>query len=50
LIGAGFILACIKTSLLHRLQVQTLPDAASPIGKVHPFSRIAITLEHVMQF
>ena len=24
--------------------------AASPIGKVHPFSKIAVTLEPVMQF
>ena len=31
-----------KTSLLRRLQAQTLPDAASPIGKVHPFKKIAL--------
>ena len=39
-----------ETSLLRRLQAQTLPDAASPIGKVHPFSKIAVTFEPVMQF
>ena len=39
-----------KTSLLRRLQAQTLPDAALPIGKVHQFSKIAVTLEPVMQF
>ena len=39
-----------KTSLLRRLQAQTLPDAASPIGKVHPFSKIDVFLEPVMQF
>ena len=42
--------ACLKTSLLRRLQAQTLPDAASPIGKVHPFSKIAVTLEPVMRY
>ena len=40
----------LKTSLLRRLQAQTLPDAASPIGKVHPFNKIAVTLEPVMRF
>ena len=39
-----------ETSLLRRLQAQTLPDAASPIGKVRPFRKIAVTLEPVMQF
>ena len=39
-----------QKSLLHRLQTQTLPDAASPIGKVHQFSKIALTLEPVIQF
>ena len=29
---------------------QTLPDTASPIGKIHPLGKIAITLEPVMQF
>ena len=38
------------TSLLRRLPSQTLPDAASPIGKVHPLSKIAVTLEPVMRF
>ena len=27
-----------KTSLLRRLQAQTLPDEAPPAGKIHPFS------------
>ena len=36
-----------ETSLLLRLQAQTLPDATPPIGKIHPFSKIAVTLnEH----
>ena len=26
-----------KTSLLPRLQVQTLPNATPPVGKIHPF-------------
>ena len=25
-------------------------DATSPIGKIHPFSKIVVTLEPVMQF
>ena len=37
-----------KTSLLRRLQAQTLPDATPPIGKIHPFIKIAITFEPVM--
>ena len=32
---------------MHRLQAQTLPDAAPPIGKIHPFSKNAVTLEPV---
>ena len=36
-----------KTSLLRRLQAQTLPDDAPPIGKIHPF---AVTFEPLMGF
>ena len=39
-----------KTSLLSRLQAQTLPDASPPIGKIHPFSKITISFEPVMRF
>ena len=39
-----------KTSLLRRLQAQTLPDEAPPMGKIHPFSKIAVTFEPVMRF
>ena len=35
----------LLTSLLRRLQAQTLPDAIPPIGKIHPFSKIAVTFE-----
>ena len=35
----------LKTSLLGRLQTQTLPDATPPIGKIHPFSKIIVTLD-----
>ena len=28
----------------------TLPDEAPPIGKIHPFSKIAVTFEPVLQF
>ena len=37
-----------KTRLLCSLQAQTLPDATSPIGKIHPFSKITVTLEPVI--
>ena len=39
-----------ETSLLRRLQVQTLPDATPPISKINPFSKITVTLGQVMQF
>jgi hypothetical protein len=35
----------LKTSLLRRLQAQTLPNEAPPIGKIHPFSKMAVTFE-----
>ena len=38
-----------ETRLLRRLQKQTLPDATLPIGKIHQFSKIAITFEPIMQ-
>ena len=34
----------VKTSLLHRLQAQTLPDATPPLGKIPLFPKIAVTL------
>ena len=40
----------IKTSLLRRLQAQTLPDATPPIGQIHPFSKMAVTSEPLMGF
>ena len=43
-------LEIFKTSLLRRLQAQTLPDATPPIGKIHPFSKMAITFEPLKQF
>ena len=39
-----------ETSLLRRLQTQTLPDATPPLGKIPPFSKIAVTFEPVKQF
>jgi hypothetical protein len=39
-----------KTSLLRRLQAQTLPDEAQPVGKIHPFRKIALTFEPIQQF
>ena len=40
-----FVLEVLETSLLRRLQAQTLPDAIPQIGKIHPFSKIAVTFE-----
>ena len=36
-------------NLLRRLQSQTLPDATPPIGKIHPFSRVTLTFEPMIQ-
>ena len=38
----------MNTSLLRRLQAQTLPDATPPIDKILPFSKIALIFEPVM--
>ena len=35
----------LKTSLLRRLQAQTLPHEAPPVGKIYLFSKIAVTFE-----
>jgi hypothetical protein len=40
----------LKTSLLRRLQAQTLPDEAPPIGKIHSFSKMAVTFKPMMGF
>ena len=32
-----------KTSLLRKLQAQTLADKAPPMGIIHPLSKIAVT-------
>ena len=39
-----------ETSLLCRLQAQTLPDATPPIGQIHPFIKMAITFEPLKRF
>ena len=43
---------CISwsTSLLRRLQAQTLPYATLPIGQIHPFSKMAVNFEPLMGF
>ena len=40
----------VKISLLHRLQVQTFPDATPPIGQIHTFSKMAVTFEPLRDF
>ena len=40
----------LRISLLRRLQAQTLPNANPPIGKIHHFSKFAVTFEPLMQF
>ena len=42
--------ACLKTSLLRRLQAQALLDATQPIGKISPFGKMAVTFEPLMRF
>ena len=39
----------LLTWLLRRLQAQTVPDAAPPRGKIHPFSKIAVNFQPVMR-
>ena len=48
--GPIFIPNIVETSLLRRLQEQTLPNEAPPVGKIHSFSKIAETFEPVMRF
>ena len=38
------------TSLLRRLQAQTIPDEAPPVGQIHPFSKIAVTFRPIQRF
>ena len=45
-----YIIPGDKTSMLRRLQAQTLPDATPPIGKIHPFSKIAVAFKPLMEF
>ena len=33
-----------------RVAGQTLPDATPPVGKIHPFSKIAVTFEPMQRF
>ena len=39
-----------RTSLLRRLQAQTLRDATPPICKIYPFTKMAVCFEPVMRF
>ena len=31
-------------------RAKTLPDATLPMGKIHPFTKIAVTFELIVQF
>ena len=39
-----------ETSLLRRLQGRPSTPEAPPIGKIHPFSKMAVTFEPLMGF
>ena len=39
-----------RTSLLRRLQGRPSPAKAPPIGRIHPFSKIAVTFEPLKGF
>ena len=39
-----------KTSLLRKLQAQTLPNATPPIGQIQPLSKMAVTFEPLKRF
>ena len=57
-LGFFFKCACLHLSLikkktkklLHRRQAQTLFNATPPVGKIHPFSKMAVTFELHMGF
>ena len=38
-----------ETSLLCRLQAETLPDVIPIMGQIHPFNKIALTSEQIME-
>ena len=40
----------IRKRLLRRLQAQTLPDETPPLGKIHLFTKIAITFDPMKRF
>ena len=40
----------LKTSLLRRLQAQSLSDATPPIGIINQFRKIAVTFEPSIKF
>ena len=42
------VLDLLRTSLLQRLQTQTLPDTTSPIDKIHPFRIIGMIFKPLM--
>ena len=39
-----------ETSLLRRLQAQTLPDATPPIATIYPFIKMTVLFEALVQF
>ena len=43
---AGFFTKCVEL-VGGGLQAQTLPDEAPPVGKIYPFSKIAVTFEPI---
>ena len=38
------------STVFRNLQEQTLPHATSPIGQIHPFSKMVVTFERLMGF
>ena len=40
----------VETSLLRRLQAQTISDATQTLGKIPPFTKIAVTFDPMKQF
>ena len=50
ILGSHHMPTSCLTSLLRRLQTQTLPDVAAPIGQIHRFSKMAVTFEPLMVF
>ena len=50
ILAKGHQLLSEETSLLRRLQAQTLPDEAPTVGKIYLLSKTSVTFEPIQRF